>query len=216
MPAFELASDIEPGGDQPKAIEARGAHAAAGRAKYKHMDLLVSHGFSGYGRAAHEIVRVLKGFGDPQPQVEKTRVPGICVVRTCLDNRDVVARCRELYDRETAFRFAIKWVPVDYSCEKDLDAIRQLLQERIAPRIAEQETWAMEVQMRGWREHRTAQVVEHLAAAIDRPVNLRSPDKLVRVDILDGRRPSPCFGRERSRRSTGCSRNPRESSPRCT
>jgi len=53
------------------------------------MDLLVSYRRSYYGRAAHEIVRILKDFGDPQPQVEKTHVPGICAVHTCIDNRDV-------------------------------------------------------------------------------------------------------------------------------
>ena len=151
------------------------------------MDLLVSYSWSSYGPAVQEIKRILERFGDPQPRVEKTGVPGICVVHTHLDNRDVVARCKTLDREEAAFRLAIKWVPVDHWCEKDLDAIRRLIEEQVAPRIEAQETWAMEVQKRGWPQYHTAEIVQHLAAAIDRKVNLRAPDKLVRVDILGNR-----------------------------
>ena len=37
---------------------------------------------------------------------------GIAVVHTCLDNREVIKRCRELQEREPldSFEFAIKWV----------------------------------------------------------------------------------------------------------
>jgi tRNA(Ser,Leu) C12 N-acetylase TAN1 len=148
------------------------------------LDLLVSYSWSGYGAAVHEIKRILGRFGDPQPWVEKTGVPGICAVHTCLDNREVVARCKELYRNEPAFRFAIKWVPVDHWCEKDLDAIKRVIDERVAPSIGEQETWAMQVEKRGWPQYHTAEIVEHLAEGIDRKVNLKAPDKLVRVDIL--------------------------------
>jgi tRNA(Ser,Leu) C12 N-acetylase TAN1 len=75
-------------------------------------------------------------------------------------------------------------VPVDHWCEKDLDAIKRVIDEQVAPRIGEQETWAMQVEKRGWPQYHTAQIVEHLAKTIDRKVNLRAPDKLVRVDIL--------------------------------
>ena len=148
------------------------------------VDLLVSYPWSSYGPAVHEIVRVLGRFGDPQPRVVKSGVPGICVVHSCLDNREVVARCEELFRSELGFRFAIKWVPVDHWCEKDLDAIKRVIDEQVAPRIGEQETWAMKVEKRGWPQYHTAEIVEHLAEAIERKVNLRAPDKLVRVDIL--------------------------------
>jgi len=148
------------------------------------VDLLVSYSWRSYGPAVHEIKRILERFGDPQPRVEKTGVPGICAVHTCLDNRDVVARCKALYRSEPAFRFAIKWVPVDHWCEKDLAAIKRVIEEQVAPRIGEHETWAMDVEKRGWRQYHTAEIVEHLAQAIDRKVDLRAPDRLVRVDIL--------------------------------
>jgi tRNA(Ser,Leu) C12 N-acetylase TAN1 len=147
-------------------------------------DLLVSYPWGCYRRALHEIARVLARFGDPQPQVEKTGVQGISVVHTSLDNRDVIARCKELHLGERPFRFAIKWVPVDHWCETDLDAIKRLIDEKVAPCISEHETWGMEVEKRGWPAYHTAEIIERLAADIERTVNLRSPDKIVRVEIL--------------------------------
>lgn len=148
------------------------------------MDLLVSYSWGGHLRAKQEIARVLERLGDPRPRVEKTRVPGVCAVHTCLDSRDVVARCRELSATEAMFRFAIKWVPVDYWCETSLDAIKRLIDERVVPRIGKQETWAMEVRKRGWEKYHTAEIIQHLTAGIEGQVDLRRPHKLIRVDIL--------------------------------
>jgi len=149
------------------------------------MDLLVSYP-RGYSSAVrHEIVRLLGRYGDAEPCIEKSGVPGICIVRTRLDARHVVASCVQLFRADpAAFRFAIKWVPVDHWCARDLDALHRLMVERIAPSIAAQETWALKVAKRGWNEYHTADIVERLARAIDRKVRLRAPDKLVYVDVL--------------------------------
>ena len=152
------------------------------------MDLLVSHPRRYYGSAKQEVARLLERFGDAAAQVEKSGVPGICVVHTSLEPRQLVERCAQLFRAEPgAFRFAVKWVPVDYWSEKDLEAMFRLIEERVAPAIGLQETWALKVEKRGWPLHHTADIVRRLAEAIDRKVRLKSPDKLVRVDIL-GRR----------------------------
>jgi tRNA(Ser,Leu) C12 N-acetylase TAN1 len=164
------------------------------------VDVLVSYPRGCYRPARREIAANLERLGDPAPRIEKSGVPGIFVVHTGLDNREVTARCAQLCGAEPqAFRFAIKWVPVDYWCEKDLDAIGRLLLARVAPAIAPDETWALRVEKRGWAEHHTAEIVQRLAEAIDRKVRLKSPDKLVRVDLLRDRaavsvlRPSEIF-----------------------
>lgn len=149
------------------------------------MDLLVSYPRRFYGPAKREIGRILERFGDAAPVVEKSGIRGICVVHARLDNRQIIARCAELCRAEPqSFRFAIKWVPVDYWCEKDLHAMERLVKEQVAPRIGAQESWAMKVEKRGWSAYHTAEIVRRLAESIDRRVNLKAPDKLVRIDIL--------------------------------
>lgn len=151
-------------------------------------DLLVSYRWGSYRRASREILSILKRFGDLHPLVEKSEIPGIAVVHTSLDNRDVIGRCRQLAASEPTFDYAVKWVPVDYWCDSDLEAIKKLIEQQVAPSIGQTETWGMKVEKRGWPKYHTAEIVEHLAVAVvDRKVNLARPDKLVRVDILGSR-----------------------------
>ena len=148
------------------------------------MDLLVSHQRGRYRKARREILRTLRCFGDEHALVERTAVQGIALVRTALDGRDVVRRCRELFLRGFVFEHAIKWIPVDYWCEPDLDALHRLLAEKLRGQISANETWGMKVDRHGWQRFRTPEIITHLAPAIDRKVNLDHPDKLVRVDIV--------------------------------
>ena len=149
-------------------------------------DLLVSYTWGGYGRARNEVINILNGFGDPEPQVRKSDVAGIAVVRTSLDNRDVIRRCQALWKSQPleSFEFAIKWVPVDRWCATSLEAIKALIDEAFAPQIGAQQTWGMKVSKRRWQQYHTRAIVEYLAAGIDRKVDLGNPDRLLWVDIL--------------------------------
>jgi tRNA(Ser,Leu) C12 N-acetylase TAN1 len=160
-------------------------HGGARRSDGRIVDLLVSHLRGYFGFTRKEVARVLARFGDDEPSVEKSGIPGICVVHTRLDNREVVARCKALHREAPAtFRFAIKWVPVDFWCAKDLDTLVALIGARVAPRIAPHETWALDVERRDWDAHPSAEIVGRLAAAVDRAVQLKAPDCRVHVDVL--------------------------------
>jgi tRNA acetyltransferase TAN1 len=147
-------------------------------------DLLVSYPWRQFHPARHEIRRILRQFGDPHPQIEKTNVPGIAIVRTTLNNRHIIKQCRELFEREPIFRFAVKWVPVDFWCETDLQAMKSVIETQIRDLIEQDNTWAMELEKRRWREYHTKEIIDYLAASIDRKVNLRNPDRIVLIDVL--------------------------------
>jgi tRNA acetyltransferase TAN1 len=150
------------------------------------MDLLVSYAWSHFYLAKPEIIRILKRLGDPDSLVEKTDVMGIAVVHTCLDNREVIKCCRTLWESDPldSFEFAIKWVPVDYWCETDLNAMKQVIDSSIKERIERNQTWGMKVQKRRWQLHHTIEITEYLAADIERKVNLSHPDRIVWVDVV--------------------------------
>lgn len=169
------------------------------------MDILVSYECGHFGRARREIRALLRRIGDPEPHVARSSVDGVALVQTSLDGREVAQRCREMLDRSFVFECALKWVPVDYWCETDLDALRKLLAEQVCPQILPDETWGMRVFRRGWEQHHTRDIVAYLAPAIDRRVNLEHPDKLVHVDVLGARtavsvlRPGDVFSVPRER-----------------
>jgi tRNA(Ser,Leu) C12 N-acetylase TAN1 len=64
------------------------------------------------------------------------------------------------------------------------DAIKWVIDEKIRDRIEEGQTWGMKVKKRRWQEYHTAEIVEYLAADIDRKVNLNNPDWIVWVDVV--------------------------------
>ena len=148
-------------------------------------DLLVSYPWGRFYPARREALHALKLLGDPDATMRWTFVMGIGVVHTRLDNRQVIHQCRELlHQGEICFEFAVKWVPVDYWCWTDLEAISQLIHEKVLPRIQPEESWAMRVNKRRWQAYHTIDIVSALASQIDRKVNLSQPDKLVWVDII--------------------------------
>jgi hypothetical protein len=107
------------------------------------MELLVSYQRGHYRKARREIEVILARLGDSQPSVGRTAVDGIARAATTLDARDVVRWCSELFHRGLTFEHAIKWIPVDYWCAADMQAIRRVLVEKVRDRIGPEGTWGL-------------------------------------------------------------------------
>jgi tRNA acetyltransferase TAN1 len=150
------------------------------------MDLLVSYNWGQFSQARHEILRILKQFGDAMPWVERTGVKGIAFVRCALDNREVIRRCRALWESEplNSFEFAVKWVPVDHWCATDLSTMKEVIDQQIIGQIGQDQTWGMVVQKRRWQKYHTIEIIEFLAEGIESKVDLNNPDWIIWVDVV--------------------------------
>ena len=149
------------------------------------MDLLVSYSWHHFYHVKPEITRLLQHFGDSNPEVERASVWGIAIVHTCLNNRQVVRKCRELFNTDPrAFQWAVKWLPVDYWCDTNLESIKKVIDIHIKDQIQEDQTWGMKVKKRRWQEYHSIDIVNFLAENIDRRVNLSNPDWIIWVDVL--------------------------------
>lgn len=147
--------------------------------------LLISFQWGRFYKTRNEAQKILKKMGDNYPRVEWTSVDGIAIAYTSLENREVIRKCRELWQRsEASFDFAVKWVPVDYWCTTDLDAMKQLIEDKAPALIGPEETWGMIVHKRRWQVYHTAEIVANLAPGVNRKVDLSYPDKIVWVDVL--------------------------------
>jgi protein-L-isoaspartate O-methyltransferase/tRNA(Ser,Leu) C12 N-acetylase TAN1 len=158
----------------------------AGGLQEADFNLLVSvHPFAP-GRARREIVARLRGLTDTAPGEIQSLARGILAIRVAIDPREVVRRLRALCERRPdAFRYTLKWVPVDGWARPELAAMREAVAQ-LRRRIGPNETWRMTVER---RTHRTGldpgQVTRSLAELIDARVNLRRPDKIVLVQLFD-------------------------------
>jgi tRNA(Ser,Leu) C12 N-acetylase TAN1 len=153
------------------------------------MDLLISYSWGQFYRVNPEVIRILKAFGDPKPEVGKTAVMGVAIAHTNLNNREVIRHCHALWKEQPldSFEFAIKWVPVDHWCLTDLEEIKWLIDHKISAQIRQDQTWGMKVYKRRWQQYHTSEIVEKLAADIDRKVDLSKPDLILWVDIVGNR-----------------------------
>lgn len=138
------------------------------------------------GRARREVVARLRKLTDAAPDVMHTLARGILAVKVAIDPREVVQGLRALCEREPrAFRYTLKWVPVDRWARPELPVMKKAV-EQLRSRIGPNETWRITV------ERRTDttlldpnQVIRSLAELIDAKVDLSHPDKVLLIQLFD-------------------------------
>ncbi|MEM2759939.1 MAG: THUMP domain-containing protein [Nitrososphaerales archaeon] len=147
-------------------------------------NLLVSFGWRKFYQARKEIRTILSKMGDENTIIKRTIAQGIAGVNTILDPRQVIKNLYSMYNRDpSTFVHTLKWVPVDYWTTSDLESmVRGVLMLR--DRIARGEKWMMVVEKRRYTQYHKIEIIKHLAEYIDEKVDLKYPDKIVRVDII--------------------------------
>ena len=83
-------------------------------------------------------------------------------------------------------RFILKAIPIMVVVETDLDAIADAASKLAVERIAEGETYRIELRKRGVAFDRMS-IIDYVARRIPRKVRLRDPDKLVLIDMFPSR-----------------------------
>lgn len=147
-------------------------------------NLLVSYRFNEFQQAKDEIFRLLGEIGDSDPLVQKTDVKGIIGVKTILQSREVISRIRDLFRKDNQnVMHAVKWVPVDIWSSSELEEMVGTVR-KIKDQINEDETWAMDLEKRKYPAHHVYQIVTRLAEPFTQKVDLKKPDKYLRVDII--------------------------------
>jgi tRNA acetyltransferase TAN1 len=135
-------------------------------------------------KAKGELRRQLKSLDDSSPVIERTIARGILGVRTFLDARRVVAKLNEVVaENPNAINYVLKLRPVDLWTAPtiaDLKVAVSTLKGQIRPG----ERWGMEVELRRFTSTHKMEIIEPLAELIDEKVDLRNPDKIVRIEIL--------------------------------
>jgi tRNA(Ser,Leu) C12 N-acetylase TAN1 len=147
-------------------------------------DLLASSEWGSLAKAKGELRRQLRSLGDSSPVIERTVARGILGVRTSLDPRKVVADFNErVVENPNAINYVLKLRPVDLWTAPtiaDLKLAVSSLKDHIRPG----ERWGMAVELRRFTTLHKLEIIEPLAELIDEKVDLRNPDKTVRIEIL--------------------------------
>ncbi len=147
-------------------------------------NLLVSWRWGKFFPARTEIITVLSNMSDNLPIVRRTIAQGIAGVKTSLDPRKVISGLYGLYMQDpTHFSYTSKWVPIDCWTCSDLDSMESVI-ANMKYKIGKDERWMMLVEKRRYTKYHKIDIIKRLADQIDGKVDLRNPEKVIRIEII--------------------------------
>ena len=132
-----------------------------------------------------ELWYLLNELGDSAPTVDKTGVSGLIAVKTAIDPFEVVEKFREvLRERPYEFRYTLRIIPIEKVVRTDLEEIQRVASD-LGSKIGEEETFRVTVEKR-FTEVSTQDIIEAVAANIERRVDLNKPDKILLIEVVGG------------------------------
>jgi tRNA acetyltransferase TAN1 len=147
-------------------------------------NILVSCPWGEHKKAQKEIMHFLERLGEEKPFIRRTIAEGIIGVKTCLNPREVIHALQTIFNEESKlFQHTLKWVPVEVWTYSDLDSMKTAVKQ-LRNRIREGERWRMTVEKRRYTKYHKDEIVRELAELINEKVDLKNPDKILRIDII--------------------------------
>lgn len=133
--------------------------------------------------ACSELWMLLRAVGDETPVVDRAPIRGLILAKTALPPVEAVWRLRrDLQMRPDDFHVILRVLPVEMVTQTDLEEIARAA-NGMASRIGVEESFRITVEKRR-TGLRSREVIEAVAADIDRDVDLENPDWVVLIEIV--------------------------------
>jgi len=135
--------------------------------------------------ACSELSYLLGEIGDSAPNVEKTGVSGLIAANTAFNPFLVIEKLRRiLLERPYEFRYTLRIIPIEKVVRTDLDEI-QCVATELSSKIGGNETFRVTVEKR-FTAMPSRNIIEEVAANIERKVDLSKPDKILLIEVVGG------------------------------
>jgi tRNA acetyltransferase TAN1 len=135
--------------------------------------------------ACSELSYLLGEIDDSTPNVEKTGISGLIAAKTAFNPFGVIEKLRKiLHERPYEFRYTLRIIPIEKVVRTDLGEIQRVATE-LSSKIGENETFRVTVEKRFTAMPRR-NIIEEVAANIERKVDLSKPDKILLIEIVGG------------------------------
>jgi tRNA acetyltransferase TAN1 len=146
-------------------------------------NLIVSSSRFREEEACDEILDFLNSFGDAEPEAELTEIKGIIIAKTKLDPLQVVGKLKKLAsDEPWEVRYVMRVMPVEKVIPAELEDIQGAVAD-LSTRIRSEDSFRVTVEKRHSVLH-SIEIIEYIAEAVKRKVNLTEPDWIVLVEII--------------------------------
>jgi len=135
--------------------------------------------------ACSELSYLLGEIDDSAPNVEKTGISGLIAAKTASNPFEVIEKFRKiLHERPYEFRYTLRIIPIEKVVPTDLEKIQRVATE-LSSKIEENETFRVTVEKR-FTAMPSRNIIEEVAANIERKVDLSKPDKILLIEIVGG------------------------------
>jgi len=134
-------------------------------------------------QACSELWMNLRAIGDPEPSVNRSRIRGVILAKTSMNPVDAIHRLRaHMAEEPERYRYVYRVMPVQAWTDTRVESI---VKEVASMRgvVEPGDSFRVTLEKRRTRL-RSLEVIEPVAAAIDRRVELEAPDWVVLVEIM--------------------------------
>ena len=146
-------------------------------------NLLVTYDPNHMGIAKEEILGVLKKIGIT-PEFTNLEVEGLFEINI-KQPKEAVKKLYEMCKKDSSdFKMTFHWIPIDNWTKSTIEEMQHVIKSLVKD-IGEKEKWKMDIAKRCYDKHHTTELIMKLTEVVDRQnVDLKSPDKIIRVDII--------------------------------
>ena len=133
--------------------------------------------------ANEEISRILKEFGDQEPKVTITNLPGILTARTSLDPINIIEKIRDkILDEPWSIRYCFRIIPIQNSCQTNVREIVDKIQNMIGV-LKPHESYRITIEKRN-SKILSDELISEIAKNIPNKVCLDNPDWVILIEII--------------------------------
>ncbi len=133
--------------------------------------------------ASSQLWMNLRAIGDPEPKVSRSRIKGIVMAETTLDPIEAIIKLREHMESEVErYDKLFRVFPIVARVPTEIEAIVEEVQ-RQAGVIEEGQKFRITLEKRE-TEIRSLEIIEPVAAVIERDVDLKNPDWVILIEVM--------------------------------
>ncbi|MFW9949428.1 MAG: THUMP domain-containing protein [Candidatus Thorarchaeota archaeon] len=148
-------------------------------------NLLISCSRYNEMNATAEIWFTLLICDDSYPIISNSDYPGLITAATNANVREIITKIQQILVKDpNFFKFVLKIIPIDYVCETNLGLIKDIVKNNYANYINSHNSIRIEIKRRKSKIIERETLISVIANLFNNKVNLDSPDKIIRFEIL--------------------------------
>jgi len=132
---------------------------------------------------SQEIRKILSEFGDDEPKIMITDMPGILIAQTILEPIGIIQKLREkIIDEPWSVRYCQRIIPIQGDCPTNINEITDEILKNIGL-IKTDDSYRITIEKRN-SDISSEEIISNIAKNIPNKVSLSNPDWIFLVEII--------------------------------